>query len=183
MGSPRTPAGWLVQAIGLGLMAVFLFASTRPSPTLAADLSGFDHSPTCRSDHVVTDTAEAPLDAPESGRCVVQLVRVTNKRIEHHVGRHSSTTYWVTLLMPWRAEHEVSLRGAQTAYNAISDQPPAERARLESTPRLSRSQRPANLDRRRIGPDVEHRTQIFRWCTVGFLLFMGLVSVYRAVVG
>ncbi len=99
MGSPRTPAGWLVQAIGLCVMAVLLFASTKPSPTLAVDLSGFDHSPTCRADHVVTDTADDPLAAPATGRCVVQVVRVTNKRIEHHVGRHSSTTYWVTLLI------------------------------------------------------------------------------------
>lgn len=181
MGSPRTPAGWLVQAIGLGLMAVFLFASTKPSPTLAADLSGFDHSPTCRSDHVVTDTAEAPLDAPESGRCVVQLVRVTNKRIEHHVGRHSSTTYWVTLLMPWRAEHEVSLRGAQTAYHAIAIGHPLNALvwgrRLAF---LAVNGQPISTAE---NPDVEHRTQILRWCAVGFLLFMGLLSVYRAVVG
>jgi hypothetical protein len=181
MGSPRTPAGWLVQAIGLCVMAVLLFASTKPSPTLAADLSGFDHSPTCRGAHVVTDTADDPLAAPAPGRCVVQLVRVTNKRIEHHAGRHSSTTYWVTLLMPWHAEHEVSLRGAQTAYNAISIGHPLNA--LVWSRRLAFLAVNGQPISTAENPDVEHRVQIFRWCTVGFLLFMGLVSVYRAVVG
>jgi hypothetical protein len=181
MASPRTPVGWLVQAIGLCVVAAVLYTTTKPSPTLAADQAGFDHSPTCRADDVVTDTAESPLTGPPSGRCVVQLVRVTNKHVERTTGRGSHTIYWITLLMPWGAQRAVSLRGGATAYNAIIVG--------HSLNALLWSHRLAFLavDGQAIStaenPDVEHRAQIVRWCGVGFLLLMVLVSLYRAAVG
>lgn len=165
----------------MGGMAVLLMTIGKPSPTLAADLAGFDHSPTCRADKVVTDTAEDPLTGAPSGRCVVQVVRVTNKHTERTTGRHSSTSYWVTVLMPWGAQHNVNLHGAVKAYNAV----------------LVGHQLNALLWSHRLAflaingqpvstaenPDMEHRGQILRWCGIGLMLFMSLLSVYRAVVG
>jgi hypothetical protein len=83
--------------------------------------------------------------------------------------------------MPWHAEHEVSLRGAQIAYNAISIGHPLNA--LVWSRRLAFLAVNGQPISTAENPDVEHRVQIFRWGTVGFLVSMGLVSVYRAVVG
>jgi hypothetical protein len=178
---PRTPLGWFVQALAFCLGAVIFYTTTKPSPTLAADRAGFDRSPTCQADKVVSDTAEDPLTGPPSGRCVVQVVRITNKHIEITAGRHRTTSYWVTVLMPWGAQHNVKLQGGVNAYNAavVGHQLNALLWSHRLTFLAINGQPISTAE----NPDIEHRAQIVRWGGLVFLLVMGLVSVYRAVVG
>lgn len=177
MGQPRTPTGWFVQAIALCLVAWAFYQGMKPSPTLAADRRGFDHSSTCQSDRLFSDVPEAPLTAPSSDRCVLQMVMVQNKHVELG-GRHSNRSYSVTMALPWGGSRTVTLRGGHQAYDSI--------AVGRALPTLIWGRRLALLavSGRVVStsdnPDTEHMLQIVRWCGIGLFLLLGLLSFLRA---
>ncbi len=180
MAQPYSAGRYFAQGLGLCFMAWVIFNVHKQPDNLSADVRGFDASPTCREDRVLTDAPHAPLDRPLLGECVLQSVTVINKNYEIKVGRGSGRgpMYTITVLLPWGGQRSFLLRGDEQAYDGIGVGRPVNA--------LVYGQRIAFLavNGRAISttddPDVNHTLQEMRWVGVGLLLALGLHSFYRA---
>jgi len=180
MAQPYSTGGYVAQGLGLCFMAWVIFYVHRSPENLSADVRGFDASPMCREDRVLSDVTDPPLDRPLPGECVIQRVTVANKDYVVELGPGSSRgpKYSITVLLPWGGQHKFLLRGDKYAYNSI--------VVGQSLNVLVFGQRIAfvAVNGRAIStsddPDVDHTLQVIRWLGITLLLVLGLFSFYRA---
>jgi hypothetical protein len=180
MAQAKSAGQWLVQGVGLCVGAWIIFVLHKAPDNLTEDVRGFDTSPTCHEDRVLTDVPRPPLDRPSLGECVIQSVTVVNKTYELRLGRGSGrgSVYTITILLPWGDRHSFNLRGDKQAYDRIEVDRPVNA--------LIYGKRVAFLavNGRSISttddPDVNHFVQVLRWLGTGLLLAGGLFSFYRA---